>query len=142
MIPLLESRIAPLKRVAQFYYVPRPFESLLYERLGVPSLGRYIPWGFSITRSLVKKQQPRLRVLRGFIRSTILSESFHLFFAMLMLGKGSANYQNGEYAVVAVNFALNIVINVYPIMLQRYNRARALPLLNRLIERDQVHATS
>ena len=76
--------------------------------------------------------------------STKLGEdqSIHLFFAVLMLGMGSANYQDGEYAAVAVNFALNIVINVYPIMLQRYNRARALPLLNRLIERDQVRATS
>ena len=145
MIPLLESRIAPLKRVAQFYYVPRPYESPLYERLGVPFLGRYIPNGgsrFSLTRSFIKKQQPRLRVLRGFIRSTIISESMHLFFAVLMLGLGSRNYQDGEYAAVAVNLALNIVINVYPIMLQRYNRARALPLLNRLIERNQVRATS
>ncbi len=66
----------------------------------------------------------------------------HLFFAVVMLGLGIANYQDGEYAAVAVNLALNIVINVYPIMLQRYNRARALPLLNRLIERDQVRATS
>ena len=144
VIPLLESRIAPLKRVAQFYYVPRPFESPLYERLGVPFLGRYIPWRmpFLDTRSSIKKQQPRLRFLRRFIRSTILSESMHLFFAVVMLGLGIANYQDGEYAAVAVNLALNIVINVYPIMLQRYNRARALPLLNRLIERDQVRATS
>jgi hypothetical protein len=66
----------------------------------------------------------------------------HLFFAVLMLGLASRSYQNGEYAVVAVNFALNLIINGYPIMLQRYNRARALPLLNRLVERDQVRATS
>lgn len=145
VIPLLESRIAPLKRAARFYYVPSALESLLYERLGVPTLGRYVPNGgsrFSLTRSFIKKQQPRLRVLRGFIRSTILSESLHLFFAVLMLGLASRSYQNGEYAVVAVNFALNLIINGYPIMLQRYNRARALPLLNRLVERDQVRATS
>ena len=59
-------------------------------------------------------------------------------------GKKTRGYEpvTSRCSRVAVNLALNLVINAYPIMLQRYNRARALPLLNRLIERDQVRATS
>ena len=132
-------------RVLQLYYAPRPFESFLYERLGVPFLGRYIPTGgsrFRVIPSFVTKGQPRIQVLKDFIKTTLIIETLHLltavFLIALLLPEIADDYQNGRYGEVGLYWAAIILPNAYPIMLQRYNRARALPILDRLMARHQV----
>ena len=123
-----------MKPFVQFYFTPRPFEFSLYQRIGVPFLGRYCPNGgsrFSVTKSLVKRRGSRLEVLRAFVKTTIVGETLHVLTAVVMVWQMIDACRGARYEGAAANFGVNVTINAYPIMLQRYNRARALLAISR-----------
>ena len=129
-----------LKRLMWCYFTPKPFESSLYQRIGVPLLGRYCPNGgsrFSLTKSFIKKRQSRLDVLRDFLKTTIIGESIHVVIAAVLIWQMINAYLSARYEVAVLNLGMNVAINAFPIMLQRYNRARVLPAIYRRRRRSR-----
>jgi hypothetical protein len=111
----------------------RPWEgrnaARLYAALGVRAFTRVATNGDLVNRFL-RRRSPGHRVVRD-VRSALAwaeqarsAERHHLVF--LLMGSLSAGYAQsiGWRGWAAVLAASNVVFNVYPILLQRYNRLR------------------
>lgn len=117
--------------IPRSYFRIRRFEldGRAYELLGVASFRRIVPDG-ELARSWQRRRNPSYRVIRNrtaaaqFVQRTEDSERGHL--ALLAAGVLSAGFAAtiGWEGWAAYLFVGNIVVNVYPIMLQRYTRAR------------------
>jgi hypothetical protein len=120
------------------YYKVRPFErnGRFYERLGVRVFRWFVPDGDAANRWR-RRSEPAFRVIRNrryalaFTQRTVLSEKSHL--VMLVLGALSAVFAwtigwHGWALYLAVG---NVVVNLYPMLLQRYTRARLLAVAAR-----------
>ncbi len=124
------------------YFELRPFERTgrVYESLGVLLFRRFVPDG-DLANRWERRKKPQYRVLRGrrsaadFVVRTEQSERGHL--VLLALGIVSAAYawSLGWHGWAAYLSAGNVVVNVYPILLQRYTRGRLRAVLHR---RDEV----
>jgi hypothetical protein len=128
------------------YYRVRAFErnGRLYESLGVRHFRWLVPDGDAANRWR-RRRDPAFRVIRNrrdaraFRHRTALSEKSHLM--MLMLGAMSAGF---AWAIGWPGWALyltagNVVVNLYPILLQRYTRARLGMVLGRHNPRRSRH---
>jgi len=120
------------------YYRVRAFErnGRLYERLGVRHFRWFVPDGDAANRWR-RRRDPAFRIIRNrryaraFWQRTELSEKSHL--VMLVLGGLSAWY---AWSISWPGWALylaagNVLVNLYPILLQRYTRARLSAVLGR-----------
>jgi hypothetical protein len=108
------------------YYDIKTFERTgqVYERLGVPLFKKLVRRGplaiFSPTLRFPKdKTSAALQHLDYEMRK---AETGHVFIFLLMLVFISYALLNGWFDAVGWLLAFNILINGYPIMLQRYNR--------------------
>ncbi|MCE7980010.1 MAG: hypothetical protein DYG89_02360 [Caldilinea sp. CFX5] len=123
------------------YYAIKPFEQSgrLYERLGIRFFKRLVRRGplaiFSLNlRFPPEKTVPALRVLEGKMRN---AETLHLLiFLIMFLFIGYALWQ-GWLDAVGWLLLFNLLLNVYPVMLQRYNRIR----LQELIQQQEESLT-
>ena len=112
------------------YYRPGAIASArrLYGSLGVRFFKRIAPNGDLVNR-LVRRRDPGYRVLGGrtdlpgFLEGTRNAERGHLVF--LLMGLFTAVYaaRIGWYRWALFLTLGNAVFNLYPVMLQRYNRA-------------------
>lgn len=113
------------------YFEVRGFErsGRLYERLGVRRFRWFVPDGDAANRWR-RRRDPAFRIIRNrqyalaFRRRTELSEKSHL--VMFVLGGMSAGF---ALAIGWPGWAVylgagNVVVNLYPILLQRYTRTR------------------
>jgi hypothetical protein len=120
------------------YYRVRTFEQngRLYEALGVRHFRWFVPDGDAANRWR-RRRDPAFRIIRNrfyalaFRRRTELSEKSHL--VMMVLGGMSAGF---AWAIGWSGWAIyltvgNVVVNLYPVLLQRYTRARLSALLSR-----------
>jgi Glycosyl-4,4'-diaponeurosporenoate acyltransferase len=120
------------------YYQIKSFESSgrVYERLGIRFFKRFVPNGDYINRR-IRHSEPVYRVICDensivkFEAGTRLAERCHIVSLLLML-------PSAAYALMLGwnNFALwillpNIPLHLYPVLLQRYTRARIQKVLNR-----------
>lgn len=115
---------------------PKNFESPeLYEKLGVRIYKKYVPTtGDLITRLVWKK----IRINNGpeslddLLATTKFTEILHhaLFAGMLLPMAG--DLARGQLKSAAVTGLLNVLINAYPIILQRYNRMRLVAYKQRV----------
>ncbi len=123
------------------YYRVRPFERTgrVYEKLGVRLFRWFVPDGDAANRWR-RRTDPAFRIIRNrryaqaFRQRTELSEKSHL--VMLVLGAMSACF---AWAIGWTGWAIyltagNIAVNLYPILLQRYTRARLFAVLNRRVD--------
>jgi hypothetical protein len=120
------------------YYQIRGFEQdgRLYEKLGVRHFRWFVPDGDASNRWR-RRRDPAFRIIRNrryasaFRRRTELSEKSHL--VMLVLGAMSAGFawSIGWQGWAMYLTAGNVVVNLYPILLQRYTRARLSAVLKR-----------
>lgn len=120
------------------YFALHPFErhGRIYELLGVLLFRRFAPDG-DLANRWERRSNPQYRVIRGrqaaayFIIRTEQSERGHL--VLLALGVLSAAYALSlEWHGWAVYLSAgNVVVNIYPIMLQRYTRCRIRAILAR-----------
>jgi hypothetical protein len=127
------------------YYAPRPFEHAgrIYELLGIRLFKALVRRGplaiFSPTLRFPKERTvPALRALESEMRK---AETGHvLIFVLVLLFVGCVLLQ-GWLDAAAWLFLFSILINGYPIMLQRYNRIKLQELIDRLatglIDQDQ-----
>lgn len=131
-------------KIAAAWFDPKSFEEHpgLYEKLGVRTFKRFMPTGDFFYMSAWKKltgfemvtlQSPQ--TLRNMEIFTRVYEAIHLTgFAVMSTEIGIfLAHQDIKPAVVAG--ALNTLMNVYPIMVQRYNRARLYRVINKLEEK-------
>ena len=113
------------------YFHIRPFErsGRIYEALGVRLFRWLVPDGDAANRWR-RRREPGFRMIRNrrqavaFVRRTELSERGHL--VMLALGILSAAF---AWTIGWTGWALylgvgNLLVNLYPVILQRYTRAR------------------
>ena len=132
-------------KIADAWFDPKSFEQHpgLYEKLGVKTFKRFMPTGDLLYQSTWKKLTgfDMVRIdspqsLKNMEIFTRVFESIHLAgFAVSAAEVGFfAAHQNVKPAVIAG--ALNILVNIYPIMVQRYNRVRLYRTINRMNKRD------
>ena len=120
------------------YFAVHPFERTgrIYERLGVTIFRRFAPNG-DLANRWERRADPQHRVIRGrrsaaeYVRSTEQSERGHI--VLLALGAVSAAFAwnlgwNGWAWYLTAG---NVLVNGYPILLQRYTRSRLNAVLSR-----------
>lgn len=127
-----------VKKIADTYFEPKPFESrALYERLGIRTFKKYLPttgdWMMSHVwhGKTVRGGKSSIESVVELEKSTRRLEAVHI--------GGSAVYaailgEVGAYRSIegiAISAAFQAGANIYPIMLQRYNRIRANRIINR-----------
>jgi hypothetical protein len=113
------------------YYHIRDFEKSgrLYELMGVRLFRWFVPDGDAANK-LRRRRRPGFRIIRSrryaraFMRRTELSERSHL--VMLVLGGVSTLF---AWRIGWAGWAMylgvgNVLVNLYPVLLQRYTRAR------------------
>jgi hypothetical protein len=120
------------------YFTVRRFEQTgrIYESLGVRLFRQCAPDG-DLANRWERRADPRYRVIRGrrcaerFVERTERSERGHL--VLLMLGIVSAVYawNIGWHGWAVYMSAGNVLVNVYPMLLQRYTRSRLYAVLRR-----------
>lgn len=133
--------IAPIARASEpgWYFRPWPFETVkFYRALGQEQYGTFIIW---IMTTVGRKrpeflEAPDRRSLAQFEMTTRTSEIVHLVLFSSMAGVMVATFQAGVFGPAAWSCVVtwgdfNLVL------LQRYHRVRAWPLLKRARERAE-----
>lgn len=130
---------------ARWYFEPRRIEQVangrLYVLLGVRLFKRYLPTSGDLVSSV--RGRRRIAPIGPDLVSSLLQheeqtkswEARHVFGFLSMLALtwwSIAVHGKGNWLVL---LGANLLINGYPIMLQRYNRARVRSLLARLTGR-------
>jgi hypothetical protein len=120
------------------YYRLRPFEESgeFYARLGVRFFRRFVPLGDYYNR-LIRRTVPDYRSVRspGDVaraeRFGRFAERIHATFLVFLLTPSCWGLVCGQYGFAAEQTLFNVLFNLYPIMLQRYTRARLEALARR-----------
>ena len=128
------------------YFALRPVEKSgrLHESLGARWIRRVITNGDLINRH-VRSRHPGYRVLRGddalrnFARECDTAEKGHLLLFLGGVGSAAAALALGWNGWCAVLVSGNVISNLGPIVLQRYNRAR-LERIQRRPRKDRIAA--
>lgn len=123
------------------YFKPKTFEKSgkLYEALGVPWFSKYwINGGSYWTR---RGQSPMVagrkkKDLENYIQLTQSLEGIHLALLPVYSALTAVTMAVGWYTGTAITIGANVAVNLYPIMSQRYNRNRAIKLLERLNQEE------
>jgi hypothetical protein len=120
------------------YYAVRRFErdGRIYEALGARLFRRLVP-DADVANRARRRSEPGYRLIANrvdaaaFVPRTRLSEKAHL--ALLLMGALSALFaaRLGWWKWAAYLALGNVIVNVYPILLQRYTRARLARVLGR-----------
>lgn len=118
------------------YYEVRRFErsGRLYELLGVRLFRRVVPDGDYANRWR-RREQPSFRVISNrrlaaaFAERTKLSEKSHLVLLLIGMASSVFAWQIGWRGWAVYLAAGNVPVNVYPVFLQRYTRARIFRIL-------------
>ena len=128
---------------SQWYFEPKRFEKtgngLLYRRLGIRFFKRYLPTSGDIVSrwrgmARIRRSEGGLdQALRGYERVTRTHEARHIVGALSMLAISwwaIVLHDRGQWPALII---ANVIINGYPIMLQRYNRIRLETAMARFV---------
>ena len=135
----LSSRIG---NVAEAYFSPKQFEKdgRIYKLLGVRKFKRYMPTSGDLVINHLRKSSGKglingstTKDLHRYERYTRLFEATHLGFGVPLTGLVIDAVLQNRLDAAAIITTMNIAGNIYPVMVQRYNRAR----LYRTIERNE-----
>jgi hypothetical protein len=130
----------PVASALDVWFRPKAFESeRLYERLGALLLKRYVPTGGDLVMQRLRRDHPgtrwvtsNLQSLRRYERRTRLNESIHLmgFIAFAVLAE--KKFASGSLTAFGLTVALtlNLILGLWPVVLQRYNRLRLYRAIN------------
>jgi Glycosyl-4,4'-diaponeurosporenoate acyltransferase len=128
------------------WFRPKAFESEdLYEQLGALIIKRYVPSGGDLVMRRLRRHHPErrwvtssLQSLRCYEKRTRLNESIHLLgficFALLAAVKFASGSLTAVGLVVAL--ALDVILGLWPVVLQRYNRLRLYRAISRRLSID------
>jgi len=138
-------RLAPaggrLRRAACCYFWPNALErwhgGRLYRLLGVGLFGSVIPTGGIRIRRLTKSRMApytlsgtSVGAARAFYYKTCVFESLHLPFFLVLVGLALHRAAIGRVDLALENTAVNLLLNIYPIMHHRRTRMRIVRLLS------------
>ena len=125
-----------LFRLWQFYFhAPWERDGRVYERLGIRTVGRFMAGGYYSLAAINRIRGRRHRSVRGrraayeWLIFTFVAELAHLFFFVVMLAISAKAASTGRWDRAGIVAGLNLVVNVIPVMVQRYNRARIVSAL-------------
>lgn len=118
------------------YFQVHSFEKTgdIYRSLGVLVFRRFVPDG-DLANMWVRRKNPSHRLIRGrqsaseFISRTEQSERSHLVLLALGLISAIHAWSIGWEGWAVYLGTGNIVVNVYPVLLQRYTRSRLISVL-------------
>lgn len=128
------------ERVAEAYFQEKPIESVeLYRALGVTVFQKLLPWGGNISvRHRAPTLMPTNRTIEGRLQvleaKTRRIEGVHLGLLALTTAltiAGSLTPEGTALRLLAVT-GINVLFNIYPLMLQRYNRLRVHRIMGRI----------
>lgn len=129
------------------WFDPKSFEQdpTAYERLGVRTFKKYMPTSGDLVYRLVWKKfgTPNMtgdgskQALRNYEFFTRVFETAHLSLFALYTAAITEELQAGRLDKAAVITGLNTLVNVYPIMVQRYNRSRLYKAINKVHEHEK-----
>jgi hypothetical protein len=124
----------PRFRTFDIWFRPKTFESeRLYERLGARVIKRYVPTGGDLVMRRLRRHHPErrwgkpsLHSLCAYERRTRLNESIHLVGFLGFNGLAVSKFASGSLTALGltVALALNLLLGLWPAILQRYNRVR------------------
>ncbi|GAB3261201.1 hypothetical protein GCM10027562_24490 [Arthrobacter pigmenti] len=121
-------------RLLQIWFGPKRFEKggAVYEKFGVDRFSRFLPFGYWTNRLIRALGAKNFRIINDessakiWVVFTMVVEFCHVvafgLFAWFMV----CDLLQADYAGAAWNGLLNLLVNVYPSMVQRYNRIRIL----------------
>jgi hypothetical protein len=125
-------------RPSSGYYRLRPFEASgkLYAWLGVRLFRRFVLMGDYLIW-LIRRRVPDFRVVRSradadkMERFGRLAERVHVTGLVFLVAPMCWGLVHGQYGYAAQQAGCNVLFNLYPILLQRYHRARLDALARR-----------
>lgn len=133
-------------RVADIYFKPKKIEkeSKIYEKVGVILYKHYVPtYGSKLFEKKLLNSANKVKfrdsdLLKTQEKFTRIFESIHVIGAIVMAHTTALQVGIDNHNGALMTAGLNTFVNLYPIMLQRYNRMRinhAQELLARREER-------
>jgi hypothetical protein len=139
------------RRIPESYWEPKLFErrngASFYEKIGIRFFKKYLPTSGDLVRRLSPINKNSLaggvsevsgdKNLLGYEFWTRKNETVHLMGGLAMAAL--VFIPGGTTTSILLVQLGNLLINVYPVLLQRYNRARLYNALDRRIELRQQH---
>lgn len=121
-----------IQEAANWYFIPRAFEAgNFYPRLGVRIYKKYLPTSGEvisrfrgIDRLKIAATGSRRQALLNYELQTRTWEGRHLVSAALLQAWAVIGGAIVDMEQFWTSSVINLVVNVYPIMVQRFNRAR------------------
>ena len=113
-----------------------------YKTIGIQHFKKFVPFGdyfFRLIRvlrpgiSMVAQKGGVQKEAASLVAFTVLIEAIHLLFFFVMVVLLIRTYVTSG-KISTLNIALNLLINVLPILVQRYNRIRILRTFNLRLE--------
>jgi hypothetical protein len=122
------------------WFRPKRFESeRLYEGLGALLVKRYVPTGGDLVMRRLRRHHPGRRLVTSNLtslcqleRRTRLAELIHLigFVGFIVLAASKVAMGSLTPFGFAVASVLNLMLGLWPVVLQRYNRLRVYRAIN------------
>lgn len=122
-----------IMNLEESYFTPREFEKKengkFYKNLGVHQFKKFLPsFGNYVNKlanlNIISKFGSKEKGLRNYIGFTRSMESIHLMGLLFGSGVVMQRLSEGDLKTAGYATLANVVANIYPIMVQRYNRAR------------------
>jgi hypothetical protein len=104
-----------------------------YARTGVKFVRKFVQNGDYINR-FIRKSKPAHRTIKNkenaviYLKTTVVSEIYHLFCLLFFTLTIIYTVILGHYLIAAITALANVLYNIYPILLQQYNRARIMKI--------------
>lgn len=122
--------------LSEWYFKPKwPESDSLYRRLGLGLFLRYLPNGGTLYNlyfwrmmGIRRPYQSKAYLIRTEAASR-MHEGGHLLVALIMLALTVASLCSHAWTYALIMGGLNLTLNIYPIMLQRWKRLRILRIL-------------
>jgi hypothetical protein len=103
---------------------------MIYKKLGIGFVQRLSQNG-KIVNSLIRRKYPNYKALRqneksikGLLNQTCAFEKFHLTLLVFFCLAGFYAFSKGFTKWTAIIFLLNVLYNVYPVLMQQYIRIK------------------
>lgn len=134
-----------VKQTTDAWFDPKSFEKNpeVYEKLGVKTFKKYVPTGGDLVVNFMRRHggsgvidDGSINSLRNYEKFTRIYETIHLVFFGVVAATIGSQLQAGYIETAAFIAGINTLVNVYPIMLQRYNRSRLYNTINKMEQRE------
>lgn len=121
-----------VKKAFDLWFDPKSFESEeLYEKIGIKTYKKYLPTGEITARIMWKYTKKNAFIagssegsLRSYEKFTRIYETIHITMLSIGITIIALNLAAGDINSAICNLGMQTLVNVYPVILQRYNRLR------------------